>query len=407
MIDTSLTLPCGVTIPNRIAKAAMTERLGNGKNDVTEAHLHLYEHWAATGAGLLITGNVMIDNRHLESAGNVCIHTSSRDMLSRWADAGKQYGSHLWMQISHAGRQTSKFNSFHPEAPSAVRLKTLGLFGTPKPLTEQGIEDLIGRYVESAVLAKETGFTGVQFHAAHGYLISQFLSPLTNQRHDRWGGTLENRSRLLREVIVRSRHRLGTEFPISVKLNSADFQRGGFDEQDALEVVRMLADLGVDLLEISGGTYEHTAFLLENEEVDDRRESTRRREAYFIDFAERVREISEIPLMVTGGFRSYKFCTEVLKEGKIDMIGMARPFLTDLEKLNAFIEGKVERLSDHVIRTGIPLFEGAAEGGLYARQIFRLAQGKAYKHRMSPLWSAIYLVLFEFFKALRRRRRIG
>ena len=405
MIEQSFKLPCGSVLKNRIAKAAMTERIADSTNNVTERHFELYDRWAATGAGLLITGNVMVDNRHLESAGNVCVLTCDQDRLRRWVDVVHRHETHLWMQISHAGRQTSKFNTIHPQAPSAVRLKTLGLFGTPKALTNAEIEDLIERFATAGTIARQCGFDGIQIHAAHGYLISQFLSPLTNIRNDQWGGSLENRSRFLIEIVRLTRKRLGPNFPISVKLNSADFQRGGFDETDALRVVRMLTDEGIDLLEISGGTYEKSAFLLKNSEVPGQKESTRRREAYFIDFAERVRQVSDIPLMVTGGFRTLDLCNEALRSGMVDIIGMARPFITDLDSIQSFIKGNVPKLQNKIVRTGVPLFENAAEGGMYARQIIGLAVGKQFKPGMNPLWSAAYLVLYEMLKAMRRRRQ--
>ena len=304
MLQEPFKLPCGASIPNRLAKAAMTERISNSSFDATKAHQHLYQQWSKTGAGLLITGNVMIDRKHLESAGNIAFDQDANEvMLKEWAKNAQENGNAAWVQISHAGRQTNRFSTNHPLAPSAVQLKKMGLFGTPKAMTATQIEAVMKGFSTAAQIAQRVGFSGVQIHAAHGYLLSQFLSPITNKRNDQWGGSLENRSRLLRSIIKNIRHYVGPNFPISVKLNSADFQRGGFTEEESLEVVQMLDQLGIDLLEISGGTYERLAFFEMNDEQSELRESTQKREAYFIDFAQRIRTISKLPLMVTGGFR--------------------------------------------------------------------------------------------------------
>ena len=403
LINTKFTLPCGVTLNNRLVKSAMTERISNKKFEPTEGHIKLYEDWADTNAGLLITGNIMIDHKHLESAGNVCFEERMLPQLSRWADAGKKKGNHIWVQVSHAGRQTNKFNTTRPKAPSEVQLKKLGLFGRPKAMSEHDIEEVIKGFVKTAVLVKKAGFTGVQVHSAHGYLLSQFLSPATNIRTDQWGGSIENRSRLLLTIIREIRKEVGSEFPISVKLNSADFQKGGLTEEESQEVVKMLDGEKIDLLEISGGTYEKVAFFLMNEDRGEIRESTKRREAYFMDFARKVRAISNLPLLITGGFRTFDFCNEILENGELDLIGMARPFITDRQKIAEFIEGNVPALENLVIRTGIKQFEDAAEGGYYARHLIRFSKGKPFNKDLSPFWSSNFLVLYEMKKALSRR----
>lgn len=402
IINTAFTLPCGVTLNNRLVKSAMTERISNKKFEPTKGHIRLYEDWADTNAGLLITGNVMIDHKHLESAGNVCFEEGMLPKLMRWAEAGKKNGNHLWVQISHAGRQTNKFNTTRPMAPSEVQLKKIGLFGKPRAMSEGDIEKVIMGFVKTAKLVKKAGFTGVQVHSAHGYLLSQFLSPATNQRTDQWGGNIENRSRLLLTIIREIRKVLGPEFPLSVKLNSSDFQKGGLTEEESQEVVKMLDKEKIDLLEISGGTYEKVAFFLMNEDQGEIRESTKRREAYFIDFARKVRAISNLPLLITGGFRTYDFCNEILENGELDLIGMARPFITDREKIPGFLRGNIKTLDNLVIRTGIKQFEDAAEGGYYARQLIRFSKGKPFKKDLSPFWSSNFLVLYELKKALSR-----
>jgi 2,4-dienoyl-CoA reductase-like NADH-dependent reductase (Old Yellow Enzyme family) len=405
-MNAKLELPCGVTLKNRLVKSAMTERISNRHFAPTAAHEQLYRAWAETGAGLLITGNVLVDRTHIESAGNICFDDREKlPQLRRWAEAGKVGGGQVWVQISHAGRQTSRLNTLHPLAPSAVQLQKLGLFGEPRPMKEADIRQVIDGFVRAAALAQEAGFDGVQIHAAHGYLLSQFLSPHTNRRTDQWGGSIENRSRLLLTILRETRKRVGADFPVSVKLNSADFQRGGFTEAESLAVVGMLDQEGIDLLEISGGTYEQLVFFTMHADQESVRESTKRREAYFIEFARKVRAISDLPLLVTGGFRSYAFCNEVLEKGELDLVGMARPFITNLADIPGFLRGEVPVLDNLVLRTGIKQLDDTAEGGYYAQQLIRLAHGKPVNLQPNPLLSANFLVLHEAKMALSKKFR--
>jgi 2,4-dienoyl-CoA reductase-like NADH-dependent reductase (Old Yellow Enzyme family) len=322
-----LTLPCGAVLPNRIAKAAMTEGLADPSGRPTVALERLYSLWSDGGAGLLLSGNVQVDGDHLERPGNVIIDRQPDDetmtALQRWTSAARRNGNHFWAQISHAGRQTMK-------ASSAVKLGLPGgQFGTPTELSEEEILSLIGRFGQAARVAKEGGFTGVQIHAAHGYLISQFLSPRSNQRGDRWGGTLGNRARFLLFTVNTVRQLVGLDFPVSVKLNSADFQRGGFAFEESLAVASWLQDAGVDLLEISGGTYEQPkmADIAGMEDVEEQAvaPSTLAREAYFVDFAKAMKETVSTPLMLTGGFRTRSAMEQAIKSGAADVVGLGRP----------------------------------------------------------------------------------
>ncbi len=337
MLGQTLTLPCGAVLPNRIAKAAMTEGLADIYGRPTPELDRLYGIWSDGGAGLQISGNIQIDADHLERPGNVIINRSPDEEMSaalkRWTSAATRGGNHFWAQISHAGRQTMKAVNPHPKAPSAVKLGLPGgQFGMPVALSEEEILNLISRFGQAARICQDSGFTGVQIHAAHGYLISQFLSPRSNQRDDRWGGTLENRARFLLFTINTVRQLVGPEFPVAVKLNSADFQRGGFAFEDSLQVARWLQDASVDLIEISGGTYEQPKLLgiegLEAEEPQAVAETTLAREAYFVDFAKAMKHELSIPLMVTGGFRSRSAMEQAIKSGAADIIGLGRPLCT-------------------------------------------------------------------------------
>ncbi|WP_421854936.1 NADH:flavin oxidoreductase/NADH oxidase family protein [Novosphingobium sp.] len=333
-----LVLPCGAVLPNRLAKAAMTEGLADPQGRATPELARLYGLWADGGSGLLITGNVQIDRDHLERPGNVIIHgpqdEAARAGLAAMASAGTRAGGHIWMQISHAGRQTQITVNPHPKAPSAVAVGLPGKqFGLPEALTEIEILDLVERFGHAAEVAKATGYTGVQIHAAHGYLLSQFLSPRANLRSDQWGGTLENRARMLMAVVARVRAGVGPEFPIGVKLNSADFQKGGFAFEDSMIVARWLQDAGVDLLEISGGSYEQPAMMdiqgMEAPDAPPQKASTAAREAYFVDFAKTMRASLTMPLMVTGGFRTRRAMNTALETGGADVIGLGRPLCVD------------------------------------------------------------------------------
>jgi 2,4-dienoyl-CoA reductase-like NADH-dependent reductase (Old Yellow Enzyme family) len=334
MLDTTLALPCGATLPNRLAKAAMTEGLADIHGLPTPELERLYGLWSDGGAGMLLSGNIQIDADHLERPGNVIIDRelteAERERFRAWTAAGRRNGNHFWAQISHAGRQTMSNVNPHPKSPSAVKLDLPGgQFGEPVALTGGEIEAIIEGFVRAVRECKTVGFSGVQIHAAHGYLISQFLSPRTNHREDEWGGSLEDRARLLLDVVKQSREAVGADFPISVKLNSADFQKGGFAFEDSLKVVGWLEDLGVDLIEISGGTYEQPKLLgIEGTEPADNpdiAQSTAAREAYFVDFAKAMKEACSVPLMVTGGFRSRTAMEQAVESGAADVVGLGRP----------------------------------------------------------------------------------
>ncbi len=337
-VGESFSLPCGAVLPNRLAKGAMTEGLATAAGMPTPALNQLYRLWSEGGSGMLLTGNVQIDRHHLERPGNVIIDMAPneelRAALKSWAKAGTSAGNHLWMQLSHAGRQTPALVNKTPKAPSAVKVALPGgQFGEPVALTESEIADLISRFAVAAGAAQEAGFTGVQIHAAHGYLLSSFLNPRANVRTDKWGGSLENRARFLMEVVKAVRTKVGAAFPISVKLNSADFQKGGFAFEDSIMVARWLEAAGLDLLEISGGSYEQPAMMdmagMEAREEPNVKASTAAREAYFVDFAKAMKAEIRMPLMVTGGFRSRAAMEHALSTGAADVIGLGRPLCGD------------------------------------------------------------------------------
>lgn len=368
-----LQLPCGATLSNRIAKAALSEQLAGSRGMPGEPLERLYRTWSEGGAALLLTGNIMVDPTHLESGRNVTVERG-RDVepYRRWARAGTHAGNHLWLQINHPGRQTPRFIEPHPLAPSeGAAVKLFRAYGEPRAVREDEIPGLVARYADAASIAKDAGFTGVQIHGAHGYLVNQFLSPRTNRRTDRWGGSLENRARFLLEVFRAMRDRVGPAFPIGVKLNSKDFQQGGFDEDDAIVVAGMLATEGCDLLEISGGNYETPMFF-------DLAERSKQREAYFLEFARTLRARVRIPLMVTGGFRTLAVMEAALAEGALDVIGLGRPLALEPDLPRRMIAGQSEGSVSVPRRFGVgnPNLEYFAEGGYYLAQMGRMASGR-------------------------------
>ena len=377
-----------VHFKNKMIKGAMSEALANHAGQPNHLHLGLYEAWAKGGLGCAITGNVMVDFRAKNEPGVVVIETE-RDLepLKQWAAIGKKHGMVQLVQLSHPGRQCPKGLNRETVAPSAVPFSpALAMsFGTPRALREDEILDIIQRFATSAAVCEKAGFEGVQLHGAHGYLISQFLSPLTNKRQDQWGGSAENRMRFLLEIYKAVRAATSEQFIISVKLNSADFQRGGISEEDVIATFEAIDAAGIDLIEISGGSYEAPA--MAGVKQEKRKASTIAREAYFLEFAEKIREQVQCKLMVTGGFRTVAGMNAALESGACDFIGMARPFAVEPDVTNRLIAGQDVRYAVDKIKTGISMIDKMAimEVIWYAAQFKDIAEGKRPNPKLSPL----------------------
>lgn len=393
-------LPCGSILSNRIAKAAMTEGLADIRDNPTPGLNTLYRRWAEGGAGLLISGNIMVDRRYLERSGNMVLEgDEALPLFSALAQSGQASGNAFWVQLNHPGRQCNRVVNNQPIAPSDVQLKLAGSFGRPRAMTESDISELIQRFAHSAALVQQAGFDGVQIHSAHGYLLSQFLSPLTNLRHDKWGGSLENRARLLLQIVRAVRERVGPGFPISVKLNSADFQQGGFELEDCQQVAQWLEVEAIDLLEISGGTYESLVWM----DNDEKRESTLMREAFFLQYAEAIRKVSSTPLMITGGFRQLATMEDALESGVTDLIGIARPFCIDPDFPAKLFKRRITELplgeQGLVMGKGwlgprspfkiIRAINNQGQVGWFYQQIIRLALDQELIHKKSVISSFI------------------
>lgn len=373
VVARELTLPCGAVLPNRIAKAGMSEQLADRRGRPTVALSAVYRRWAAGGAGLLITGNVVVDHSQLVEPYNVVVADDANlAELSRWAAAARSRGAHAWLQLNHPGRQALRVVTRHPVAPSAVRPGHRGVFAMPRALRSDEILRLIDRFGTAARVAERAGFTGVQIHAAHGYLVSQFLSPLTNLRDDEWGGPLEHRMRFLLELIRAVRARVGSGFGVGVKLNSADFRRGGFTEDESVAVVAALGDEHVDLLEVTGGTFEATAMFGDLAH----RAGTAAREAFFVGFVREVRGIARMPIMLTGGVRDPAAMARLIRDDEVQVIGMARPLAVMPDLPAAVLAGSTVPALPHPRRTGRRRADVAIESYWHNQQIRRMSRGR-------------------------------
>ncbi|MFO0563506.1 MAG: NADH:flavin oxidoreductase/NADH oxidase family protein [Polyangiales bacterium] len=387
----------GARSKNRFFKSAMSEALAGDDNRVpVERMERLYGAWARGGTGIIVTGNVMVDRRALGEPGNVVVEDArDSEALARWARFGTKTGAQLWMQLNHPGKQCPIGLNRESVAPSAVPFakELRALFATPRALEEREIRALIERFATSAAIVREAGFSGVQIHGAHGYLVSQFLSPKHNVRDDDWGGTPAKRMRFVREVYAAIRRKCGADFTIGVKLNSADFQRGGFTEDESLAVIEALSDDGINCVEISGGTYEAAAMMGAKQS-----ERTREREAYFIDFARKVREKVKTPLVVTGGFRTLDGMEKALASGATDFIGLARPLASEPDLPDRLLRGEATASKVAPVKTGIGFVDSRAlpEISFYEAQIRRIADGQPLldsPNGARALWEmAIYAV---------------
>lgn len=388
LIAQPLQLARGLVLKNRLAKSALSEALGSIDNRVTPELIRLYQRWATSGAGLLMTGNVMIDRRALGEPGNVVLE-DERDLLrlQQWAAAATSQGTRLWMQINHPGKQAPRGMNRENVAPSAIGFgeKLAPFFPVPRALKESEIEDIIERFGNAAATAQKAGFNGVQLHGAHGYLISQFLSPHHNRREDAWGGTAVKRRRFVTQVYREVRRRVGEDFPIGIKLNSADFQRGGFTEAESLGVIKALAKAGIDLIEISGGTYEEPAM------QGLRKASSVAREAYFLEFAEKVRTEVDVPLMVTGGFRTLAGMEAPLRANALDLIGLGRILAVEPDAPARLLRGEETRQRVQPLSTGFKYLDGmgSLEVTWYTRQLHRMGRGEAPAPDENPLKSFV------------------
>lgn len=351
-LQSPLELPCGAILKNRLAKSAMSDSLANGEGDPTEAQIRLYERWANGGIALSIIGEVQGDFCFPEKPGNLVLgETTNQQMLQSLASRGTVNNSHLWTQLGHAGALSHPPIS-QPMGPSALNIGSFKCKG----MSVDEVQSLPDMFAKTAAYAKAAGFSGVQIHAAHGFLLSQFLSPLFNRRNDGYGGSIEARCRIVIEVIEQVRNIVGRGFPIGIKINSSDQLEGGLSEEDALELIRILDRTSIDLIEISGGTYFPGAKAISDGSGKG---------PYFLDFARQAQILTNIPLMVTGGFKSRNQALDAMASGIVDVVGLARAMVLNSRLAELWLT-KAGGDPD------FPRFESPPPGGITAWYTMRL-----------------------------------
>ena len=392
LLFTPITLPNGTTIKNRFFKSAMSEGMGTRDFQPKKNIATLYKRWAEGGTGLIITGNIMVDPKGTAEPGNIVFDKNSNmEILKNWANQGQQHGAKVMVQLNHPGKQAPKTVSKQTVAPSAVPLGNglNKLFSTPRALTTSEVEELVQKFVTSAKVAKEAGFSGVQIHAAHGYLISQFLSPHDNRRTDKYGGSLENRMRFLKEIYLGMREELGKNFTIGIKINSTDFKEDGLTEEDSLKTIIELANLGLDFVEISGGTYERPAMMGATSKSTN--------QVFFAEYSKKLKQKIEIPVIVTGGIRSINAMNTLLNDNTTDFIGIARPLTIDPNIPNKIKQGTYTIVETTRVSTGVKKLDkifGSLLGIVYYQVLMQnIAKGKepkATKNAWPSLIQAVY-----------------
>ena len=324
VLGRSLVLPCGAVLKNRLAKSPMTDSLANGEGDPTEGQLRLYERWAEGGTSLSMIGEVQVDPRFPENPGNLVLGAhSDQQALQSLVKRALIEGAHFWPQLGHAGARSHPSVS-EPKGPSALDIDGLQCAG----MSVDDIQELPSMYARAAVHAKNAGFSGVQIHAGHGWLLSQFLSPLFNRRSDGYGGSVEARCRIVLEVIDNVRRAVGPSYPVGIRINATDKMEGGLTEDDALEVVRLLDRTSIDLIDFSGGTYFPGAKASSDGP---------NRGPYFLETARRAKAITNVPLMATGGFKRREQAVDAVASGAVDMVGLARAMALDPQLAKAWL----------------------------------------------------------------------
>ena len=392
LLFTPITLPNGTTIKNRFFKSAMSEGMGTRDFQPKKNIATLYKRWAEGGTGLIITGNIMVDPKGTAEPGNIVFDKNSNmEILKNWANQGQQHGAKIMVQLNHPGKQVPKTIAKETVAPSAVPLGNglNKLFSTPRALTTSEVEELVQKFVTSAKVAKEAGFSGVQIHAAHDYLISQFLSPHDNRRTDKYGGSLENRMRFLKEIYLGMREELGKDFTIGIKINSTDFKEDGLTEEDSLKTIIELANLGLDFVEISGGTYERPAMMGATSKSTN--------QVFFAEYSKKLKQKIEIPVVVTGGIRSINAMNTLLNDSTTDFIGIARPLTIDPNIPNKIKQGTYTIVETTRVSTGVKKLDkifGSLLGIVYYQVLMQnIAKGKepkATKNAWPSLIQAVY-----------------
>lgn len=386
-----ITLPCGVTIKNRFVKTSLSETMATDDHQPNHLFNRLYRQWAIGGAGIVITGNVMVDRHALAEPGNIVVDSDRvLPKLRQWAADGTINDTQLWMQLNHPGRQSPKMFSSRPVAPSAIPItgKNRRAFESPRALTANEIKELVQKFVKSAVIAQKAGFTGVQLHGAFGYLINQFLSSKMNHRTDDYGGSIENRMRFLTDIYQGIRKACGPKFPISLKLSLTDIDVTGFTQRQFEMVIKKMAALGIDMIEIAGDDYENSQIGFSGQ-------------AHFIN------QLVNVPIALSGGFRHISAMEEALGRQDASLIGVCTPmaFMTDMPNqiLRSRYQPFVLPLSTGSNRLDDKL-KSIIVTSYCEEQIRRIAEGKQPKLYRNAWLSMLAGIQLHGIKGLKPRR---
>ena len=314
----------GVELSNHLVRSATWEGMATVKGEVTDKLVSYTETLAKGGIGLIITSHAYIERSGQASPLQLGIYDDKLiPGLTRLVDAAHKSGSKIFAQLNHGGCHA---------LPELTSMPSFGVSeintnrgGHALAMGSTGVKNKIVLFAAAAARAIQAGFDGVQIHCAHGYLISQFLSPLYNKRNDEWGESIENRMRFLHEVILATRMRIGKR-PITIKLNACDYIEGGNTPEQMLEIVKLLKKSGIDAIELSGGTVHPDGKYTSTRKYDP---SSPEEEGYYMEEAKKYKQISKIPLMLVGGFRSFERISQVLNDGLADFVSMCRPLICE------------------------------------------------------------------------------
>ena len=324
-------IPIGsVTVPNRFVRSATHEFMAGDGGRTTERHIELFRKLAEGEVGLIITGHAYVHPNGIASPHQTGIHDDRLiETLQSIPQAVHAFSSKIFLQIAHSGRQTKeRLTDGTPISPSAVYDPVFKV--TPREMTPEEIRGMINDFIQAARRAKEAGFDGVQVHGAHGYLLSSFLSPHTNRRGDAWGGSIENRVRIVVEIVRGIRVLLGRLFPVILKINSTDFLPAGLTLEDAVETARILQGEGLDAIEVSGGMSEAgrgSVWTGLRPEED---------EGYFVENASKFKTALTIPVFGLGGNRTFAVMERFVREGRVDLISLSRPLVREPDLIRNF-----------------------------------------------------------------------
>ena len=335
-----------MTLLNRFVRSATWEGRANDDGSCTQGLINMMTQLARGGVGLIITGHAYVSKDGQAGPWQLGVYSDQLIQgLTEMTEAVHKENGKIVMQLAHAGCQAPFDLTGLEPLSSSVMENQEG--SSSREMTQSDISKVIEAFARGAVRAKQAGFDGVQIHAAHGYLLSQFLSPFFNKRTDEYGGTIENRTRVILEVIESIRASVGHDFPVLIKINSEDFLDKGLAVDDMLHAAALLEQAGIDAIELSGGTaYSGRRIPVRIAKID-----TGEKEAFYKAAANRYKEKITVPLMLVGGIRSYEVAERLVDKGIADYISLCRPLIREPNLINRWEQGDTSKatcLSDNL-----------------------------------------------------------